>query len=837
MSFSSVEKGFLAKSGRKDSYDGEHIATVEVENVYDLGEVVTLRFMEWCMENPTGVIALPTGRTPEFFIKTLEKYRKGWKDPGIKGGAKALGYSYDTLPDTSGLSFVMLDEFFPMLPTHRNSFSKYIRNFYVKPLGIKEENVYTFDLLEHKILTSEELTYLVDIPVIDLGLMKRRDDPTLTEEERKIQDILYRVAAFCDSYEAKIQAMGGIGFFLGGIGPDGHIAFNQEGGPHESVTGLVGFNYPSAAAAAGDLGGIEVARGKAAMTIGLRTINRNPNATIIIMASGEGKANVVREALEEPKDPKRPASSLHGHKGARFYVTQGAAMKLTARKAESLSKVSRSCVDWALGHLATASGPAYPACMVKPTADYSIVEELIHSTSLCHKKPVHLLTTSDLTSMKEAASAPAFMFDEITFSVLIACAARRLREKVEGGLEQMRPTQKSVLHTGPHHDDVMLSYHAAMHDMLGRNKVEQKVKGDDVDLGERIYENQNHFAYLTSGFHSVNDDFLEKMAMGCRGEDGKFTFLRQSLENGDVTCDYDDLMTRFRRTFFAQDWDARDKVELVIFLKKVIEVWKIDATKPDAFDLMSKKLEWLLYDYLAHHMPGDAVPLDMQVFKGCMRETEVDRVWALSRMPMERMHHLRSSFYTDDFFTPMPSLEDDAMPMAALLKDRRPEILSVAFDPEGTGPDTHYKVLQVVAAGLRISLNRGDLDGMPEPIVWGYRNVWFVFTPSDATIYMPGSEADLQLMHDTFMSCFTTQKDASFPSPFYDGPFSEWSRHLQVCQANDLRVLLGEEYFKNHPDERVRECHGFIYIKAMFAEHFLKEVEELKSKFEVIKSE
>ena len=44
----------------------------------------------------------------------------------------------------------------------------------------------------------------------------------------------------------------------------------------------------------------------------------------------------------------------------------------------------------------------------------------------------------------------------------------------------------------------------------------------------------------------------------------------------------------------------------------------------------------------------------------------------------------------------MPCLEDDALPMANLIKIRQPDILTVAFDPEGTGPDTHYKVLQVL---------------------------------------------------------------------------------------------------------------------------------------------
>lgn len=174
-----------------------------------------------------------------------------------------------------------------------------------------------------------------------------------------------------------------------------------------------------------------------------------------------------------------------------------------------------------------------------------------------------------------------------------------------------------------------------------------------------------------------------------------------------------------------------------------------------------------------------------------------------------------------------PILKLLSIPLSA----RQPEIITVAFDPEGTGPDTHYKVLLVVAAGLRISKNRNDL-AKANPIVWGYRNVWFVFTPSDTTLMIPGSAADLNLMHDTFMSSFTTQKAASFPSPYYEGPFSAWARSLQQDQKRMLVTLLGNDYFTNHYDERVRNADGFVFLKAMHADHFLREVEELKSKFE-----
>lgn len=183
----------------------------------------------------------------------------------------------------------------------------------------------------------------------------------------------------------------------------------------------------------------------------------------------------------------------------------------------------------------------------------------------------------------------------------------------------------------------------------------------------------------------------------------------------------------------------------------------------------------------------------------------------------------------------MPSLEDDALPMANLIKARQPDLLTVAFDPEGTGPDTHYKVLQVVAAGLRVALSRDDLDN-PDLLVWGYRNVWFVFPPSQATIMIPCSESDLTLMHDTFMSCFTTQKNASFPSPYYDGPFSAWAKQLQIEQKEMLEILLGKEWFENHKNPKVREAKGFIFIRAMEAKTFLAEVEDLKSKFENVLS-
>ena len=103
----------------------------------------------------------------------------------------------------------------------------------------------SFDLIRLNVLTDEEMAVFSSIDV-DLNLLNERslqDDP----EAFKRREILEKVQRFCDDYENRIRSLGGIGFFLGGIGPDGHIAFNQEGAAHNSTTRLVNFNYPTAA--------------------------------------------------------------------------------------------------------------------------------------------------------------------------------------------------------------------------------------------------------------------------------------------------------------------------------------------------------------------------------------------------------------------------------------------------------------------------------------------------------------------------------------------------------------------------------------------------------------
>ena len=69
---------------------------------------------------------------------------------------------------------------------------------------------------------------------------------------------------------------------MGGIGPDGHIAFNVRGSDSNSTTRLTLTNFETQATAAIDLGGIEISRNRLkVITIGLGTITHNEKRRLL----------------------------------------------------------------------------------------------------------------------------------------------------------------------------------------------------------------------------------------------------------------------------------------------------------------------------------------------------------------------------------------------------------------------------------------------------------------------------------------------------------------------------------------------------------------------------
>jgi glucosamine-6-phosphate deaminase len=78
--------------------------------------------------------------------------------------------------------------------------------------------------------------------------------------------------AECTSYEARIKAVGGIDLFLGGIGTDGHVAFNEPGSSLVSRTRVKTLTYETVVANSRFFGGSLEAVPKCALTVGVGTV-------------------------------------------------------------------------------------------------------------------------------------------------------------------------------------------------------------------------------------------------------------------------------------------------------------------------------------------------------------------------------------------------------------------------------------------------------------------------------------------------------------------------------------------------------------------------------------
>lgn len=462
----------------------------------------------------------------------------------------------------------------------------------------------------------------------------------------------------------------------------------------------------------------------------------------------------------------RPASVLQAVKGARFYLSKGAAGLLEERKTENL---------------------------VKEVAQGSPLQESIDTVvmdlSLKEKKRLLELNNSDFLTHPRAAELLKL---GIAVPEMVKGVFTRLVHKLERGVQVAKG--KRILHTAPHHDDIMLSYYGAMRDLMPIN--------------------DNYFVYVTSGFHSVTNGYMLEVLSRATS-----TFL-DKYQGMIFNSSHHEVISAFVQAHKEKSREKELEIETVLGLRNVIQIWDVQSV-----EALTEQVTWL-NSFFVKQQPGDKSPGKVQILKGAMRETEADRLWGLLGVPPSTVHHLRSAFYTDDFFTPLPTIEDDAVPMVKLLDQFNPDIVTVAFDPEGTGPDTHYKVLQVVAQALRMQ------EGC-EPLVWGYRNVWFRFHMAESTAMIPVDDEGLIDMNDAFLTCFSTQKAASFPAPDYDGPFSEWSELSQRSQRQELGILLGEDYFFNHADSKIRASTGYIFLKEMSKSSFINGAQELKWRIEV----
>ncbi len=101
----------------------------------------------------------------------------------------------------------------------------------------------------------------------------------------------------CRRYEEKIKSLGGIDLFLGGIGPDGHIAFNEPGSSLTSRTRKKALTTDTIIANSRFFENDINAVPKTALTVGVGTVLDAKE--VLILVNGLGKARALRHAVEE----------------------------------------------------------------------------------------------------------------------------------------------------------------------------------------------------------------------------------------------------------------------------------------------------------------------------------------------------------------------------------------------------------------------------------------------------------------------------------------------------------------------------------------------------------
>ncbi len=102
--------------------------------------------------------------------------------------------------------------------------------------------------------------------------------------------------AECKAYEAKIKDMGGIHLFLGGIGADGHLAFNEPGSSLRSRTRIKTLTQDTIIANSrffeNDINQVP----KLALTVGVGTVM--DAREVLILVNGHNKAHALQQAVE-----------------------------------------------------------------------------------------------------------------------------------------------------------------------------------------------------------------------------------------------------------------------------------------------------------------------------------------------------------------------------------------------------------------------------------------------------------------------------------------------------------------------------------------------------------
>jgi glucosamine-6-phosphate deaminase len=352
-----------------------------------------------------AVLGLATGSTPVGIYRELIRLHR---DEGL---------------DWSRVVTFNLDEYVPMSPQSLHSYHRFMWENLFEHVNVDPKNVH-----------------------IPRGDLPRSD-----------------IDAHCREYEERIADLGGIDFQILGIGQTGHIGFNEPGSSPTSRTRLVALDTITRRTAAGDFFGEENVPAEA-ITLGVATILEARE--IVLLATGEHKAAIVKRAVEGEIDRSVAATYLQQHANASVVLDAPAAAELTRRR-----------TPWMLGDVEWTSRKEIEAVVWLSEVTGKSVLKLDDSDY--RDRHLNALLT------RHGSSAP---LNGLVFNALSA--------KIRG--RSKLPRERRIILFAPHPDDDVISTGGVL---------------------RKLIQNENHIvvAYQTSGNIAVFDhevrrylDFLRR---------------------------------------------------------------------------------------------------------------------------------------------------------------------------------------------------------------------------------------------------------------------------------------------------------------------------------------
>jgi glucosamine-6-phosphate deaminase len=150
----------------------------------------------------------------------------------------------------------------------------------------------------------------------------------------------------CAAYEDAILAAGGIDLFVGGVGADGHIAFNEPGSSLSSRTRVKTLTRDTKLMNARFFGGDFDAVPSTALTVGVGTITSARE--VLILVSGIGKARALHHAVEEGVNHLWTVSCLQLHPRGILVCDEESTMELKVGTVRYFKEIEAHNFDNAL---------------------------------------------------------------------------------------------------------------------------------------------------------------------------------------------------------------------------------------------------------------------------------------------------------------------------------------------------------------------------------------------------------------------------------------------------------------------------------------------------------